>query len=515
MNGRQRIDSVLRFQRPDRVPVDLNIHYHAYDRLRSHLGMSPSSAAPSGAMEVVPDVDLLERLGIDVISVRLGGRRQSNGPLPDKRRDAWGIERALSSAGGSAQYYEAVSHPLAGASVEDLDRYPWPETRPIAAAETLARDAEQLHRETGLALMGRFGGPVLELAADLIGTEEWYIRLMEDRPFIKALLKKISHICTEHDLLGIEHAGPWLSIMKVSGEDFGMQTNPLYSRDIFEQVLLPPLAERWQRVRSALRNTNERAGLMLHSCGSMDAFIPELIRAGIEILDPVQPCTEGMSPPSLRRRFGGQLVFHGGVDVQKLLPSGTPEEVAEAVESILEGFDAGHGGFILAPSHAVQGDVPPENLLAMFEAAQAWSVEAARPVTGEQLDNRLTRLGVRAAAEELSIGFDEVFSDSLADPAAYADHRWVVMSHSRATGPVIHAVPPMDKAEEIPWEEWYRLDGQLHHTVLFLGQRAETTGEFVGDAEDLDHPRAVLGRRWFLQNALTPRPYLSEGRSRI
>ena len=85
----------------------------------------------------------------------------------------------------------------------------------------------------------------------------------------------------------------------------------------------------------------------------------------------------------------------------------------------------------------------------------------------------------------------------------------------RATGPVIHAVPPMDKAEEIPWEEWYRLDGQLHHTVLFLGQRAETTGEFVGDAEDLDHPRAVLGRRWFLQNALTPRPYLSEGRSRI
>ena len=509
MNSRERVHQVLNFESPDRVPVDVNIHKQAHDRLRAHLGLPASHPAPSGAMEVVPEPDLLRELGVDLISVRMGGAKTQTGPLPLHRRDGWGVARKLTPSGTGGPYYEAASHPLAGAELGDLEDYPWPEQRPLQAAEALADHAETLFRDTDLALVGRFGGPVLELAADLLGTEEWYVRLMQDRPFVQALLERITRICTEWDLLGIESAGNYLSIMKVSGEDFGMQQGPLYPPEAFADILLPPLAERWRRVREALAKKNPTARLMLHSCGAMDAFIPDLIKAGIEVLDPLQPCTDGMSPERLRADFGGQLVFHGGVDVQRLLPNGSPEEVETGVKSLLAGFDAGRGGFIAAPTHAVQGDVPAENVLALTHAVREWSSERAQPRSRDELAKYLTRLGVRRASADMGLDFGEIFVEGIADPSRYAGHRWVVMPHSNTQTPVIHAVPPMDEATEVPWEEWYRLDGKLHHTVLFLRPRPETTGQFSADRTDLDHLRAVLGKQWHLAQATSLKPYLS------
>ena len=100
---------------------------------------------------------------------------------------------------------------------------------------------------------------------------------------------------------------------------------------------------------------------------------PSLIEAGVDILDPVQPLATGMNPVELSAAFGDHLVFHGGIDVQELLPKGTPEEVAAATRKCLEGFKANRGGFIVAPSHSVQADVPPQNIIAMIEAAKNWT----------------------------------------------------------------------------------------------------------------------------------------------
>ena len=373
MTSRERVCAALAWRSPDRVPIDLNVTRSAYGSLKHHLGLQiDDDPAPNAAMEVIPHPDVLARLGIDLISVKLGGVGQRGGELPGTIIDAWGIRRQLVRP-SVGEYYEAVSHPLAGVSIAELPDYPWPDPTSLAGTETLRRQAERLYRDTDLALAGRFGGPILELAADLLGIEEWYARLALDQEFVSALLERISTICTAHDLLGIEAAGEYLQILKVSGEDFGGQHGPLYSLGMFRQVLLPPLRRRWHAAREKLSQVNPAAKIMLHSCGAIRPFIPELLATGaVDVLDPVQPLAEGMDPRGLYADFGGRLIFHGGIDVQQLLPYDTPEAVARETRRCLEGFHAERGGFILAPSHTIQADVPPRNVMAMIEAARGW-----------------------------------------------------------------------------------------------------------------------------------------------
>ena len=370
MTSRERVMAALSHQPPDRVPIDLNITLSAYRSLKAHLDLEiDETPAPNAAMEVIPDPQLLQRLGVDLISVKLGSGTDLL-TLPETFRDGWGVTRKrIEQASGC--YYEAVTHPLAGASAGDLDDYPWPGPCSVEEAELTAERAEHLYKQTDLALVGRFGGPVLELAAALLGMEEWYVRLGMDKDFAVRLLDHIGAVCTAYDLAGIEASGKYLQIMKVSGEDFGMQTGPLYSMEMFRDILLPPLRRRWQAVREKLDGVNPETRIMLHSCGAVRSFIPDLINSGIDILDPVQPLADGMDPAELNAEFGDQLVFHGGIDVQDLLPNGTRKEVAAGVHLCLEGFQAKCGGFIVAPSHSVQGDVPPENIVAMIDAAKA------------------------------------------------------------------------------------------------------------------------------------------------
>ncbi|MBC8472901.1 MAG: uroporphyrinogen decarboxylase [Planctomycetes bacterium] len=373
MSSRERVYAAISHQPPDRVPIDLNITLSGYENLRKYLGPKiDENPAPNAAMEVIPDPGVLQSLGVDLVSVKLGGGISRFSMLPETITDGWGITRKLAPQSVGA-YYEVTTHPLAGSTSDDLKDYPWPDPCPLKKAEALQKQAEELYNHTDLALVGRFGGPILELAADLLGLEEWYLRLAMDKEFIAALLDKIGAICTADDLFGIEYAGQYVQIMKVSGEDFGGQNGPLYSLEMFREILLPPLRHRWQTVREKLDKVNPTAKIMLHSCGAVRSFIPDLIDTGvIDILDPVQPLASDMQPAGLKAEFGDRLVFHGGIDIQRLLPFGTPEEVAAGTVKCLKGFRADRGGFILAPSHSVQADVPPQNILAMVEATKEW-----------------------------------------------------------------------------------------------------------------------------------------------
>ena len=372
MTSRQRVITALSHKQPDCVPIDLNITLAAYWSRKEYMGVKiENDPAPNIAMEVIPDVEVLDRLGVDLISVKLGGKSNLTA-LPATIKDDWGVTRQLVQQ-SNGEYYEAVTHPLAESSIDDLAGYPWPNHKLTEKAELLSIEAQRLYKETSLALVGRFGGAILEIAVDLLGAEQWYIRLAMDKQFIVELLNRISDICTAQDLSGLDAAGNCLQIMKVSGEDFGMQNAPLYSRNMFEDILLPPLKRRWCKVRKKLNLINPEIKIMLHSCGAVSSFIPDFITAGIDILDPVQPLAAGMQPEKLKRKFGKSMVFHGGIDIQNLLPNGTPEEVAAETCQCLEGFEAHQGGFIVAPSHNVQADVPPQNIIAMIDAVKDWS----------------------------------------------------------------------------------------------------------------------------------------------
>lgn len=369
IHSRQRVERALAFLSVDRVPVDLNLSLNAYYELAKLVGFNAPLPKPSLAMEVCPEPAFYEKLGVDVYSVKFGIGTAFNGVLEESVTDAWGIPyRLVEQESGSL--YEVSGHPLAHATVDDLESYPWPAAPSAAMKASLREQAEHIYESTNLALCGRFGAPIMETAVGLLGFEEWFVRLMTEPEFTQMLLEKIASVATAWDLAGIDACGDFLSIMKVSGEDFGTQQSLLYSPETIREFLLPILRRRWDAVHVALDACGSEAKVMLHTCGAVRPIIADLIEAGIEVLDPIQPRAANMDPTGLYEAFGAQIVFHGGIDVQEILPNGSVEQVKEHAGSVIAALHGSDGGYICAPSHTVQADVPVKNLIAMLESVR-------------------------------------------------------------------------------------------------------------------------------------------------
>jgi uroporphyrinogen decarboxylase len=141
---------------------------------------------------------------------------------------------------------------------------------------------------------------------------------------------------------------------------------------VWNEVLFPILERRWRAARQALdRYGASHVKMMLHSDGAIRPFIPDIISAGVEVLDPIQSVCPGMEWDQLKQDFGDKLTFHGGVDTQYMLPFGTVEEVNEETHKCIESLGKG-GGLILGPSHFIQPDVPPQNIVAMCQVAKSF-----------------------------------------------------------------------------------------------------------------------------------------------
>lgn len=368
---RERIIAAINHREPDRVPVDITPLYDFYLNLKKFLSIEIDEEVKHNLfMEVIPHPEVLRKLGADIISVKLGSaRNQKNVTSSDGFvQDEWGVIYRKVNQPGGGSYYEVQHAPLANASIEDLEKYPWPEADLPGRGEGAEAFAKDMYENTDLALMGRFGGPIIEMGVYLLGFERWMVRAASEPEFATAFLEKVTDVQIAFDRVGIQATGKYLQMLKVSGEDLGMQTGPLYSPKMFQGLILPRLKRRWQAARQLLYEINPSVKIMLHSCGSIRKFIPDLIEAGIQVLDPVQPHAAHMDSFELKREFGEKLVFHGGIDIQQVLPFGTQEEVEEEVRARINAFAPG-GGYILAPAHNVQADVPPANIVAMIQAA--------------------------------------------------------------------------------------------------------------------------------------------------
>lgn len=374
--SRKRVETALDHQEPDRVPLDLSITLNAYIALREHLGLPPEENINSDRFyEVRPSLDLLKELGVDMTWVRLRGSKNWTPPppLPDGSvLDAWGIGRKLIKLPGGS-YLNEVSHsPLANLDPSEinLDEYPWPDPYDSGFTEGLEEEARRLYEETDFALMGRFGGPVMELGTYLRGFEQWLMDLVIYPDFTRDMLNRIADIQIALDEAGIKAAGKYLSVFKVSGEDLGMQDRALFSMKVWKELIYPILSRRWRSAREALdKYEASHVKIMLHSDGAIRPFIPDVIEAGIDLLDPIQDACTGMKLDGLKNDFGDTLSFHGSVDTQYFLPFGTPQEVAQETKRCVNALGKG-GGLILGPSHFIQPDVPPENVVAMYRTAQ-------------------------------------------------------------------------------------------------------------------------------------------------
>jgi uroporphyrinogen decarboxylase len=376
--SRRRVEEALSHNNPDRVPLDISITLNAYINLRSYLGLPKEDQIKADRFfEVRPSHDLLEVLGADFTYVKLRGssRWEPPPPLPDGSvLDPWGVGRKLIELPGGSFLNEISYCPLSDQNPGEinLEDYPWPDPDDPGFTQGLEDEARKLYQETDLALMGRFGGPIMEIGTYLRGFENWLMDLVLYPAFSRELLEHIADIQIALDEAGIKAAGKYLSIFKLSGEDLGTQTSTLFSYQVWEEIVYPVLARRWKAARKALdENEASHVKLMLHSDGAFRPFIPDIIQAGVDVLDPIQGFCPGMDLMGLKTDFGDQLVFHGGVDTQYYLPRGSVKEVVEETKRCIDILGPG-GGLILGPSHFVQPDVPPENVAAMYRTAREY-----------------------------------------------------------------------------------------------------------------------------------------------
>jgi uroporphyrinogen decarboxylase len=319
------------------------------------------------ATDVELDEAVLQTLDVDISC--FGGILAPEGGLARRLSatetvNAWGVTHRW-----NGHHYEAVGRPLAGATIGDLESYPWPDADRIDQhhIEAIGLRARRLFEESPYVVCARHPSyGVLELGCWMCGFDDFLLRLAAEPEFVHRFFTIVRNYQRRVDDRYFAAVGRWIHYT-TSGDDFGAQHAPLLSETMFRQQVLPFLTD---RIRHLRRYTD--AAFFHHSCGAIRPLIPSLLEAGVEILNPVQPRASGMEPSGLKADFGDRLVFYGGVDTQELLPRGAPEEVAAETRR-LAGVLGKNGGYVLSAAHTLQEDVPAENVLAMYQALSTQS----------------------------------------------------------------------------------------------------------------------------------------------
>ena len=196
-----------------------------------------------------------------------------------------------------------------------------------------------------------------------VGDEKFLLLLAENPDLVMAMIEKHNEHRLEHALQTLE-AGEGRIHELNGGGDYGTQNGLMISRSMFRRYFKDLYINFYRAIKK-----NFDVEIFFHSCGSIAALIPDLIEVGVTILNPIQVRARGMEIETLKGNYGNELTFHGGIDIQQLLPFGTEGEVRHAVRRTIEILGA-NGGYILAPTHALQPDTPIGNILAMYEEAQ-------------------------------------------------------------------------------------------------------------------------------------------------
>jgi uroporphyrinogen decarboxylase len=379
MNSRERLQKAINHQEADRVPFDLGgtglstLHVTAYQNLRRHLGLPPTPPRVEFVAEqlVRVDEDLAERFQTDVRPVIPGSASGFQYVFRDEGAyeaytDEWGIGWRKPKTGGF--YFDMYLHPLAGAqSLEEIKQYSFPDPLDEGRMATLKSQAEAIAaRGKAIALLGPCSG-IAEVYSWLRGYEQYYIDLALHPEFVTCMLDRLVEFKCAFWKQALAEIGSLVDVV-IEADDLAGQMVPLMSPRTYRKLIQP-------RHRQLFTFIKQQAPVKLffHSCGAVRPMIPDLIDAGIDILNPVQISAAGMDLADLKREFGRDLVFWGGgADTQQVLGTATPAQVREHVKRNIEALAPG-GGFVFATVHDIQANVPPENIVAMWEAWQAYA----------------------------------------------------------------------------------------------------------------------------------------------
>ena len=272
--------------------------------------------------------------------------------------DLWGVAHEPGSE--AAKHMTYMRCPLKGIdSLAEVKAYPLPD---FAAGDASHQKVQaDSIRARGLAVMGGMQCTIWETAWYIRGMEDLMMDMMSDDPIAAYLLDAV----TERSVIRAQSYARAGADLLYLGDDIGMQRTPMMSIDLYCKWLKPRL----KQVIDAARAINPNIVVLYHSCGHATPFIPHLIEAGVDVLNPVQP--ESMDFREVYKEFGGKVSFHGTIGTQTTMPFGTPQEVKDTVFAHLE-FAKEKGGLFVAPTHLLEPEVPWENILAYVEACREY-----------------------------------------------------------------------------------------------------------------------------------------------
>jgi len=399
MTSRERILTALNHREPDRVPIDFSGHRSsgiaamAYPKLREFLGLPTKTVRVYDIVQqlAVVDEDVLDRFGVDTIELGRGFALDDDSwspwTLPDgapclvpswtplERDDRRWIIRSktgnvLAHMPEGVLYFEQTYFPfldgddLQAVSVA-LEESMWTAVAsppgPIDS-QALSEGAKRLREKTGRAIIGLFGGNLFEIGQFLYRNDRFMMMLAAEPQHAHDFLDKLVEIHLANLEEFLEAVGEYIDII-LFGDDLGMQTGPIISPQMYREFFKPRHQLLWSRAKQLAD-----VKVMLHCCGGVLELLPDLIEAGLDAINPVQISCSGMDAARLKADFGKDITFWGGgCDTRDILPTGTPLQVAENVREQVRILSPG-GGFVFQQVHNILANIPPANIIAMFDA---------------------------------------------------------------------------------------------------------------------------------------------------
>jgi len=337
MDSRERVLRAIHGEAVDRVPSNFRAEVVTQNKLKRFTSQTVDEFCDAY------DVDIRAIDGIPPAEKQMDGFYQN----------FWG-ERYV--------YYDTefgkVREDLDGAlyeaeEIEDIEAFPWPDNDGMAYDHLPAL----CDRYAGRAIL--YGsGDIWQRPGLVRGMENFMIDMVVNPEFCHYMSRKYTDFYIEDYRRAQEKCGGRIDIFQIFS-DLGTQRAPLISGAMLDEFVVPYLKE----IADAVHEME--AHLFFHTCGMVEPFIDQLAAAGVDILDPLQPCCEEMQPENLQAKHAGKLAFHGGIDVQGVLVNGSPEDVRKTVARYRNAF--GERGYICCPSHLFQIDTPVENMQALYE----------------------------------------------------------------------------------------------------------------------------------------------------